>query len=156
MMLPLLCKVLNLLRTNEKFRVRRVCKKWRSQVDENVSFHTCLCNGNYDEVIRRFGSSRCVTSIWIDDYSKTDIPVHNFTSLKNLTVNGSVHKLALPELLSKATNLPFLRLFVDHGSENTTINVAARAGNSYPALLSIKELYISYSSRNRSSTSERA
>ncbi|CAL8117255.1 unnamed protein product [Orchesella dallaii] len=88
----------------------RVCKKWRSQVDENVSFHTCLCDGNYDEVSRRLGTFCCVTSIWIDDYSKTDIPVHNLTSLKNLTVNGTVHKLALTELLSKAhlpkPNLP--------------------------------------------------
>ncbi|CAL8137028.1 unnamed protein product [Orchesella dallaii] len=123
-----------------------------------MCFHTYLRDENYDVVSRRFGTSRCVTSIWIEDYSMTDIPIHNLTFLKNLTVGeGNVHKLAISELLSKATNLTILRVFVDHGQENATINVAARSGNSYPALLSIKVLYVSYSCKQRSSSnSERA
>ncbi|CAL8108214.1 unnamed protein product [Orchesella dallaii] len=146
----LLCKILNFLNTKEKFSARRVCTRWRDQIDKNVIFHIVLNDSNYDWIRLNFETSRCVRSIWIFDYSHEEIPIQNLTLLNTLTVTSKVNELAVSELLTKAKNLDHLQLYVDHERETATINQMARKTNTctFPALLNIKNLHIGYDSRS--------
>ncbi|CAL8108012.1 unnamed protein product [Orchesella dallaii] len=141
-----LCNILNFLNTNEKFLVRLVCPRWKDQIDENVSFTVDIYNGNYDLIRRRFGTSRCITCVYIAHYFKEDIPILNLASLKSLTVGANVDKLAVYEFLSKAISLECLSLWVDIGMESPTVKQTQTTvtANNYPVLRTIKKLHIVY------------
>ncbi|CAL8124616.1 unnamed protein product [Orchesella dallaii] len=138
----ILCKILSLLSTEEKFRAREVCKRWREQVDTNVLFHIQLSDSTYNEVRQRFQMRRVASLQIASLYSHSNIPIENLNSLRRLELVNDIGEEAFKDLFTRAAFLKRLKLnvLVESSWEEPNPNFP---GNTYfPALSNIKHLSI--------------
>ncbi|CAL8107766.1 unnamed protein product [Orchesella dallaii] len=117
----LLCKILDTLSTEQKFRAREVCRRWKDVVDELVPFYGVqLCDEKYDQVSTRFGTRR-VSSLKFTCghvYSRHSIiPIQNLSFLKRLVLTKSMNVDALTDLITRADKLIEMEIWNGYDSD---------------------------------------
>ncbi|CAL8107778.1 unnamed protein product [Orchesella dallaii] len=139
-----LSNILGLLTTNEKFRARQVCSRWKGVVDELVPFYrVILCNENYDEVAMRFGRRR-VLSLGIpsisNDYNKDCVPIQNLSNLRHLSLASSLSVDAMRDLVTRADKLIELQIYYGHCTNWQYWHDNDKISALLPALRKVKKL----------------
>ncbi|CAL8107775.1 unnamed protein product [Orchesella dallaii] len=143
-----LCNILDMLTTKEKFRVREVCSRWKDLVDKSVPFYGVkLSDEKYDEVATRFGTRR-VSSLKFacgHRYSRHSsiIPIQNLSFLKRLVLTKSLDQTsrldALADLVKRADKL--VELEIRYG-DGTNWHGEDKIAALLPALRKIKKLFL--------------
>ncbi|CAL8107762.1 unnamed protein product [Orchesella dallaii] len=145
-MLPneVLCNILGMLSTIEKFRAREVCRDWRDVVDEIVPFYGVkICDENHDEVALRFGKRRVLSLEFSCDcdhgYTRNSIPIKNLSFLKRVVLLQNIHVNALVDLITRADKL--IELEIRNG-DDSHFHGKDKTAALLPALRKIKKLVL--------------
>ncbi|CAL8105552.1 unnamed protein product [Orchesella dallaii] len=138
-----LCNILGMLTTKEKFRAREVCRRWKGVVEGFVPFYGVqLYDQNYDEVAMRFGRRR-VSSLEFpclsNDYRKHSIPIQNLSLLRRLSLTRSLSVDALADLATRVNKLIDLEIRFVRGSNWQDKDPIAAL---LPALRTVKNLFL--------------
>ncbi|CAL8107784.1 unnamed protein product [Orchesella dallaii] len=138
-----LCNILDMLTTKEKFRAREVCRRWKGVVDEFVPFYGVqLYDQNYNQVAARFGRRR-VSSLEFpsasNEYRKHCIPIKNLSLLRRLSLTKSLSRDALADLVKRADKLIELEIrYINGPNWHDKDNIASLL----PALRKVKKLFL--------------
>ncbi|CAL8108051.1 unnamed protein product [Orchesella dallaii] len=140
-----LCNILDMLTTKEKFRARQVCRRWKGVVDEFVPFYGVqLCDRNCNQVAMRYGRRR-VSSLgfpWLsNDYNKHCIPIQNLSLLRRLSLTRSLSVDALADLVKRADKLLELEIKTINGP-NWNWHDEDKIAALLPALRKVKKLFL--------------
>ncbi|CAL8107756.1 unnamed protein product [Orchesella dallaii] len=143
-MLPneILCNIMGMLSTREKFKARVVCRDWRNVVDEIVPFYgVIICNENHDEVALRFGKRRVLSLEFscFHGYTRNSIPIKNLSFLKRVVLLQNIHVNALVDLVTRADKLVELEVRNGH---NSHFHDKDKTAALLPALRKIKKLIL--------------